>query len=70
MRKFKGISRVIKGATAHLQGYFWKNVVTLVGVNKIYSDFSHLFQFFFWSMQHSKEVSIFFSKKTVDDRTV
>ncbi len=44
MRKFKGILRVIKGSTAHFQGYFWKIVVTLVGVNKNFSDFSHLFQ--------------------------
>ncbi len=26
MRKVKGISRAIKGSTAHFQGYFWKTV--------------------------------------------
>ncbi len=62
MRKFKGISRVIKGSTAHFQGYFWKNVITLLYVNKISSNFSHLFQDLVWSMQHSKEVSIIFLK--------
>ncbi len=61
MRKFKGISRVTKGSTAHFQGYFWKSIVTLVGVNKISSDFSHLFQDF---LQHSKEVSIIFLKNS------
>ncbi len=44
MRKFKDISRVIKGQAAHFQGYFWKTVVTLLYVNKISSNFSHLFQ--------------------------
>ncbi len=57
MKKFKGISRVIKGLTAHFQGYFWKTVVTLLYVNKISSNFSYLFQDF---LQHSKEVSIIF----------
>ncbi len=38
MRKFKGISRVIKGSTAHVQGYFWKTVVTLLYINKISSN--------------------------------
>ncbi len=47
MRKFKGISKVIKGSTAHFQGYFWKTVVTLLYVNKISSNFFHLFQDFF-----------------------
>ncbi len=68
MRKFKGISRVIKRSTAHFQGYFWKTVITLLYVNKIPSYFSHLFQHFFGgSMQHYKEVSIIFLKN-VDDR--
>ncbi len=70
MRKFKGISRVIKGSTTHFQGYLWKTFVTLLYVNKISSNFSHLFQEYFRSMQHSKEVSIIFLKKKVDDRTV
>ncbi len=69
MRKFKGISRVIKGSTAHFQGYVWKTVVTLLYINKISSNCSHLFQDLLWSMQHSKEVSII-TLKTVDDRTV
>ncbi len=59
MRKFKGISRVIKGSTAHFQGYFWKTLVTLLYVNKISRN---LLQDLFWSMQHSKEVSIIFLK--------
>ncbi len=58
MRKFKGISRIIKRSTANFQGYFWKTVVTLLFINKISSNFSHLFQDLFWPMQHSKEVSI------------
>ncbi len=62
MRKFKGISRVIKGPTAHFQRYFWKTVVAFLYVNKISSNLSHLFQDLFWSMQHSKEVSIIFLK--------
>ncbi len=58
-----GNSRVIKGSTAYFQGYFWKTVVTLLYVNNISSNFSHLFQDFFWVyMQHSKEVSIIFLK--------
>ncbi len=44
MRKFKGISSVIKGSNAHFQRYFWKTVVTLLYVNKISSNFSYLFQ--------------------------
>ncbi len=48
MRKFKGISRVIMGSMAHFQGYFWKIVVTFFYVNKISSNFSHLFQDLFW----------------------
>ncbi len=44
IRKFKHISRVIKGSTAHFQGYFWKTVVTMLYVNKISSNFSHLFK--------------------------
>ncbi len=63
IRKFKGISRVIKGSIVHFQGYFWKPVVTLLYVNKISSNFSHLFQDLVWSMKHSKEVSIIFLKK-------
>ncbi len=47
MMKFKGISRVIKGSTAHFQGYFWKTGVFLSYVNKISSNFSHLFEDFF-----------------------
>ncbi len=62
MGKFKGISRVIKGTTTHFQEYFWKTVVTLLYINKISSNFSHLFQDIFCSMQHSKEVSIIFLK--------
>ncbi len=63
MRTLKGISGVIKGSKAHFQGYFWKTVVTFViYVNKISSNFAHLFQDFIWSMQHSKEVSIIFLK--------
>ncbi len=46
MRKFKGISRLIKGSTTHFQGYFWKTVVTLLYVNKISSQVSHLLQEF------------------------
>ncbi len=46
MMKFKGISRVIKGSTAHFQEYFWKTVVSLLYVNRISSNFSHLFQVF------------------------
>ncbi len=46
MMKFKGISRVIKGWTAHFQEYFWKTVVSLLYVNWISSIFSHLFQVF------------------------
>ncbi len=49
MTKFKGISRVIKGSTTPFQGYFWKTVVTLLYVNKISNNFSHLFQDFFGS---------------------
>ncbi len=65
-----GISRVIKGSTAHFQGYFWKTVVTLLYVNKISCNFSNLFQDF---------VSVYaafygginnFPKKMLDDRTV
>ncbi len=63
MRKFKGILRVIKGSTAHFQGYFWKTVVPLLYINKISSNFSHLFQDFVGSMQHSMGVSIIFLKK-------
>ncbi len=63
MRKFKGILRVIKGSTAHFQGYFWKTFVTLLYINKISSNFSYLVKEFFWSMQHSKEVSLTFLKK-------
>ncbi len=63
MRKFKGISRVIKASTTHFQGYFWKTDVTLLYVNKISSNFSDLFQDFVWSLQHSKEVSIIFINK-------
>ncbi len=48
MSKSKGISRVIKGSTAHFQGYFWKTILTLLYVNKISSNFSHLFQDFFF----------------------
>ncbi len=71
MRKFKGISKVTKGSTAHFHGYFWKTVVTLLYINKISSNFSHLFQDYVWFMQHSKvEVSIIFIKKMVDNRTV
>ncbi len=44
MRKFKGISRIIKGSTAQFQGYFLKTVVILLYVNKISNNFSHLFQ--------------------------
>ncbi len=62
MRKFKDISRIIKGSKTHFQGYFWKTVVTMLYVNKISSNFSHLFQDYFWSMQHSKEISIIFQK--------
>ncbi len=62
MRKFKGLLMVIKGSTAHFQGYFWKTVVTLLYVNKISSNFSHLFQDLFGSMQHSNEVLIIFLK--------
>ncbi len=62
MRKFKGISRVIKGSTAHFQVYFWKTVVTLLYVNKISSNISNLLQDFFLYVQHSKEVSIIFLK--------
>ncbi len=64
MRKFKGISRVIKRSTAPFQGYFWKTVVTLLYVNKISSNFTYLFQNLFWPMQHSKEVSIIFLKNS------
>ncbi len=63
MRKFKGILRVIKGSTAHFQGYFWKTFVTLLYINKISCDLSHIVQDFVWSMQHSKEVSLTFLKK-------
>ncbi len=63
MRKFKGISKVIKGSTAYFQGYFCETVVTLLYVNKISSDFSDLFQDLFWPMQHSKAVSIILQKK-------
>ncbi len=42
----EGISRVIKGSTAHFQGYFWKTVATLLYVNKICSNYSHLFKDF------------------------
>ncbi len=63
MRKFKDISRLIKGSTAQFQGYFWKTVVTLLYVNKISSNFAHLFEDLFWSMQHSKGISIIFNKK-------
>ncbi len=61
MRIFKGISKLIKGSTAYFQGYFWKIVVTLLYVNKISGNFSHLFQDFF---QHAKEVSIIFLKNS------
>ncbi len=44
MRKFKGISRTIRGSTAHFQWCFWKTVVTLLYVKKICNNFSHLFQ--------------------------
>ncbi len=64
MRKFQGIWRVIKGSTAHFQVYFWKTLVTLLYVNKISSNFSHLIQIFLWLMQHSKEVSIIFLKNS------
>ncbi len=46
MRKFKGISRLIKGSKTHFQGYFWKTVVTLLYLNKISSNVSHLLQEF------------------------
>ncbi len=46
IRKFKGISRVIKGSTAYFQGYFWKTVVNLLYVNTISSNFSVLFNYF------------------------
>ncbi len=65
MRKFRGISRVIKGSTAQFQVDFCKTVVTLIYVNKISSNLAHLFEDLFWSMQHSKEVSIIFPKKTL-----
>ncbi len=48
IRKFKGISRAINGSTAHFQRYFWKTVVTLLYVNKISSNISHLLQNMFW----------------------
>ncbi len=54
MRKFKGISRVIMGSTSHFQRYFWKTVVTLLYINKISSNFSHLFTFFL-SKQYSNQ---------------
>ncbi len=38
--------------------YFWKTIVTLLYLNKISSNFTHLFQDLFWSMQHSKGVYI------------
>ncbi len=63
MRKFKGISRGIKRSIAHFQGYFWKTDMTLLHINKISSNYSHLFQDLFWSLQHSKEVSIIFTQK-------
>ncbi len=63
MRKFKGISRVIKGSTAHFQGYFWKIVVTL-GVNKISSDCSHLFQDCFGLCSILRRFQYFFLKNS------
>ncbi len=59
MRKFKGISSVIKRSPAHFQMYTY---IRLLYVYKTSSNFSHLFQDFCWSMQHSKEVSIIFLK--------
>ncbi len=44
MMTFKGISSVIKGSTAHFQGYFGKlyNVILLY-INKISSNFSQFY---------------------------
>ncbi len=54
MGKFKGMSRVIKGSTVHFQGHFWKTDVTLICVNKISRNFSHLFQYVFDLYSKSK----------------
>ncbi len=68
MRKFKGISSVINGSTAHFQGYFWKTDVTLLYINKIFRNFSHLVQDYFWSMKHSKMISIIFLKMVMTEQ--
>ncbi len=57
-----GNSRIIKGSTVHLQGYFGIIVVTLVCVNKNSSNFSHLFQYVLGLCSTLKKVSIIFLK--------
>ncbi len=50
MKKFKAISRVIKGSTTHFQGYFWKTVVTLSYIIRFLATSPIYFKICFWSI--------------------